>query len=248
MFVSSIFGFSLVLRGSKTWLIDLMGHLQDNSDAQYSNFRDNIPYIFLVLTLHLLLRRLYDHFVAAASPKQPKESAASAGQAGQQIISKTVEASSRSSFDQRLRFDVVFSVLFIFALHGFSAPKIGVILSINYLLATRLPREHIPVATWIFNVGILFANELNQGYKYARIAKLLFLRPSAPPGHAPGWADWLDAFGGLVPRWEVSFNITVLRLISFNLDYYWSLAAEGNNLFEVMLRAAGVAFPFYSSF
>lgn len=24
-------------------------------------------------------------------------------------------------------------------------------------------------------------------------------------------------------RWEVLFNITILRLISFNLDYHWSL-------------------------
>jgi len=36
--------------------------------------------------------------------------------------------------------------------------------------------------------------------------------------------------GGLLPRWEVSFNITVLRMISYNLDYYWAAvrAEEGD--------------------
>lgn len=30
-----------------------------------------------------------------------------------------------------------------------------------------------------------------------------------------------DAMGGLLPRWHVGFNITMLRMVSFGLDYHW---------------------------
>jgi hypothetical protein len=29
-------------------------------------------------------------------------------------------------------------------------------------------------------------------------------------------------FDGIYPRWHVSFNITMLRLVSFSMDYYWA--------------------------
>ncbi|CCJ28451.1 unnamed protein product [Pneumocystis jirovecii] len=31
---------------------------------------------------------------------------------------------------------------------------------------------------------------------------------------------------GLVPRWQIHFNFTILRLISYNLDRYWSRKVE----------------------
>jgi D-alanyl-lipoteichoic acid acyltransferase DltB (MBOAT superfamily) len=34
-------------------------------------------------------------------------------------------------------------------------------------------------------------------------------------------------------RWEILFNITILRLISFNLDYYWSLDRRSGSPIEV---------------
>jgi hypothetical protein len=43
----------------------------------------------------------------------------------------------------------------------------------------------------------------------------------------------MDDHGGLIPRWEVLFNITILRLISFNLDYYWSLNSPRASPVEV---------------
>lgn len=32
-------------------------------------------------------------------------------------------------------------------------------------------------------------------------------------------ADWVRGF---LPRWHVNWNITMLRLVSFNMDYYWA--------------------------
>ncbi len=36
-----------------------------------------------------------------------------------------------------------------------------------------------------------------------------------------------DSIEGIYPRWHVGFNITMLRLISFNMDYYWACNRVG---------------------
>ena len=48
------------------------GRKVDNSDAQYSGFRDNVPYMALVLILHPLLRRLYERWTSGGDA-QPAE-------------------------------------------------------------------------------------------------------------------------------------------------------------------------------
>lgn len=57
------------------------------------------------------------------------------------------------------------------------------------------------------------------------------------------WGTWLDSHGGLIPRWEILFNITVLRLISFNLDYYWSLDYNSASAIEVTPFSSPVRTP-----
>ena len=133
--------------------------------------------------------------------------------------------------------------MFIIALHGSSAFKILVILYVNYTLATKLKRNYVPFATWTFNIAILFANELCRGYPYASVTGLLrpssgYSNDSSHNGTQSDWGLFLDSYGGLVPRWEVPFNITVLRLISFNLDYYWSQGRTASNALEVCLPLA----------
>ena len=52
-------------------------------------------------------------------------------------------------------------------LHGASALKIFVILSINYVLARAGGgRKWAVLATWVFNGGILFLNEWYHGYTF----------------------------------------------------------------------------------
>ena len=139
---------------------------------------------------------------------------------------------------RRVSFDLYFAIVYILALHGSSAFKIFFILYINYTLATKLRKDYVPVTTWVFNIGVLFANELFKGYPFAGIAGLA--RPwSEQAGgsglHSAGqsWGAYLDSYGGLLPRWEILFNITVLRLISFNLDYLWSLKSSESSALEV---------------
>lgn len=191
--------------------------LKDNSDAQYSSFRDNIPYLLLLLILHPLLRRLYN----SLSPVDARSVA--------QGAKPTIAAAGDARLKQRITFDYYFALIFITALHGISAAKVLFILYLNYNIATKLPRKYIPAVTWVFNVGTLFANELCGGYPLANVAKAV----SGDSTALVRWAEWLDGLGGLMPRWEILFNITVLRLISFNMDYYWSLDYPSSSPIEV---------------
>jgi hypothetical protein len=142
----------------------------------------------------------------------------------------TSAAAADERLERRVWFDLRFGLLFIVALHGFSALKILMILYFNYVLATRLPRSQVPTATWVFNIGILFANELCDGYRYANLARIVtpWLVTSEN-----NWGAWMDSHGGLLSRWHVLFNITVLRSISFNMDYLWSLRSRGGSPVEV---------------
>lgn len=131
--------------------------------------------------------------------------------------------------DQRATFDFLFAIVFIVILHGISSFKILAILTINYQLATKLPRKYVPAATWIFNIGTLFANELTMGYRLQLLANWV----GPPWGPLAHWGYWLDRWGGILTRWDILFNITILRLISFNLDYYWSIDKRNSNSLEV---------------
>lgn len=179
----------------------------------------------LLLTFHPLLRKLWNIVFPIPSD----------------LHKKSVTEQGDARLEQRASFDYRFAIVFLIALHGFSAFKVLAILYINYQLATRLPRRYIPAATWIFNVCMLFANELSQGYKFANIARHI----TPPSAHKDlleedpflvRWGVWLDSYGGLMGRWEILFNITVLRLISFNLDYYFSLDHRGGSALEVRLN------------
>ncbi|KAL2856035.1 MBOAT, membrane-bound O-acyltransferase family-domain-containing protein [Aspergillus pseudoustus] len=192
------------------------GRKVDNSDAQYSSFRDNIPYLLVLLPAHPLLRRVYEY--CTRSDTNSTNNGSSVAAAGDARLAK------------RITFDLFFALIFIIALHGVSAAKVLAILFTNYKIAKSLPPKYIPAATWVFNIAILFANELCGGYPLARI--FAFWTPTADDSALLQWARTLDSFGGLMPRWEVLFKITALRLISFNMDYYWSLDYHAANAVE----------------
>ncbi|EMD68502.1 hypothetical protein COCSADRAFT_33397 [Bipolaris sorokiniana ND90Pr] len=204
------------------------GRKVDNVDAQYGGFRQNIPYLFIVVILHPNLRKAYDSFWRAGTYTQVRSSASNGLTMG-----LTPSAAADARMLQRISFDVGFAAIFLIALHGFSAFKILAILYANYYIGKKLPRQYVPAATWIFNVGTLFANEFGRGYSYATILGTFL--PSATSEKGKSRSDFghmLDSYGGLIPRWEVLFNFTILRLISFNLDYYWSLNSRDNSPLE----------------
>ena len=182
--------------------------------------------MLVVLTIHPLLRRLFDSIYVFSGGVSGATSQRQNG--GGSPFSREQNAAD-GRLEQRIAFDLIFGLIFIIALHGVSAAKVLIILYINYSLATNLKRENVSLATWVFNIGILFANELGEGYRMTKIAHVvLFSENNA-------WAASLDSYGGLLPRWEVLFKITILRLISFNFDYIWSLDQSGSSALEVSL-------------
>lgn len=206
------------------------GRKIDNTDSQYRSFRQNVPYLALLLVLHPLLRKLWSKFKPL--PPQGKVPSADQGEA---------------RLEQRASFDFTFAIIFLAALHGFSMFKVIVILWINYNIATRLPRRLVPATTWVFNIATLFANEICQGYHYRDIAAVIsgtspFLLRTVPVHNGlVDWGVWLDSWSGIMGRWEVLFNITVLRLISFNLDYYWSMDHRRTSSIEKQLDPAALS-------
>ena len=203
---------------SKGWI---PGRKVDNSDSQYSNFRDNIPYLLILVIFHPLLRRIYNTVfpirAASSSSNEPSK----------------LQHDTR--LNQRIGYDFAFALILLCALHGFSAIKVLVILTLNYLIAKKLPRNYVVPMTWLFNVTTLFANELCKGYPYSSLANDTFPWTVWDPNQ--NWGTFFDAHSGLMPRWEILFNITILRLISFNMDYYWSKGRESDRttLLEVRL-------------
>lgn len=166
-----------------------------------------------------MLRRVYERYLLRTDASSVSRSADAA-------------TTGDARLDRRVRFDYYFALVFITALNGVSAIKVLVILYLNYKIAKSLPRKYIPAATWIFNISTLFSNELCAGYPLERVATFL---TAGGEGEASlvQWAKYIDGFGGLIPRWEILFNLTVLRLISFNMDYYWSLDYPAASAIEV---------------
>ncbi|KAI1114978.1 MBOAT, membrane-bound O-acyltransferase family-domain-containing protein [Nemania sp. NC0429] len=208
------------------------GRRIDVTDTQYRTLRNSAVYLVALLVLHPLLRRVYNAVLYRAH-------------SGRRASRPTLEEADQR-LNQRATFDFAFAIVYLLALHGVSTIKILTILYINYQVATTLPRKSVPVATWVFNVGILFANELGKGYRFKNIASTLCV--FLPGGSADEsncslvtWGSWLDSYGGLMTRWEILFNITVLRLISFNLDYYWSLDRRGPSPVEKQLDPSSLS-------
>ncbi|KAF8650593.1 hypothetical protein AX16_005178 [Volvariella volvacea WC 439] len=110
-------------------------------------------------------------------------------------------------------FNLAFSILMLLGLHGTSIIKILLILTTNYVIG-KACRGHMlgPILTWIFNAAVLFANDIFDGYRFGALMPAL---------------ESLDSWQGIYPRWNLSFNITMLRLVSFNMDFYWACKAHG---------------------
>ena len=96
----------------------------------------------------------------------------------------------------------VMNVAFVCVLHGGRVLFLLAILVAHYLLCSFLSgrtRAAVP-ATWFFTISVLFLNEMYSGYSFP---------------HAFAWLQ--DDFPGLM-RWHVTFNMSILRMISYAGD------------------------------
>ncbi|KAF9061444.1 MBOAT, membrane-bound O-acyltransferase family-domain-containing protein [Rhodocollybia butyracea] len=114
-------------------------------------------------------------------------------------------------------FNAVFSILFLLGLHGSSAIKVIAVISANYVIAKSCKSSRMaPILTWVFNFGLLFLNDRYNGYRFGAFIPSL------------GFLDE-EKYEGFYPRWYISFNITMLRLVSFSMDYYWACRQPGTS-------------------
>ncbi|KAF4597198.1 glycerol transporter [Pleurotus pulmonarius] len=124
-----------------------------------------------------------------------------------------VAGTSKPDSTHLIPFNLAFSILMLLALHGSSILKILLILTINFAIAKYCgPSKLAPWLIWTFNGAILLANDRYHGYVFGDILPAL---------------SFLDEWDGLYPRWYISFNITMLRLVSFGMDYHWACKHPG---------------------
>ncbi|RKP12464.1 MBOAT, membrane-bound O-acyltransferase family-domain-containing protein, partial [Piptocephalis cylindrospora] len=108
----------------------------------------------------------------------------------------------------RIYYAIISSLIFMVIAFGSGLLKMLMILGVNYAISAQFRGHRAnPVISWIWTLGILLINEWYPWY-FADIAS--FLAP-------------LDAHTGLLGRWEVHFNFSMLRMISYNLDYFWAI-------------------------
>ena len=207
---------------------------KDNSDVQYSSIRDNLVLLLLLGLAHPLLRKAYDYVLRADSYTAVSSSSDRSATVTQGL---PAEAAADARLEQRVSFDLGFAAIFIIALHGISALKILCVLYTNYSIAKKVPKAYVASTTWVFNIGLLFANEYFHGFPLRSIASVFEATSSQSDAKevitAANWGTYLDGYGGLLPQWHVVFKCSVLRMISFNVDYVWSLNHRGNSPVEV---------------
>jgi protein-cysteine N-palmitoyltransferase HHAT len=118
---------------------------QDNSDAQYRSFRLGLPALAALMATFFALKYAYTRPILRGS-------------------------SPPTNYLHRVPFYLIFSLLMLIVLHGASVLKVLIILSANYGLAkaTGGKRFAVPV-TWLFNGGVLLANEWFGGYAFASL-------------------------------------------------------------------------------
>ena len=174
--------------------------MKDLSDEQWRSFRSTLPLMSVVFVLLGLGSRALGWW----SHQEP---------------GKSVGCSKL-----RLLYLLVFSFIFLFYLHGFCALYVIWLVTSNWLLSQlclavgtvsgkKSRRIASVAAIWIFNIIMLLLVRITDGFLASRM---------------PEYLRWLDVSlvfqynsRGLF-RWEICYNLTMLRMISFSLDSLWS--------------------------
>lgn len=101
----------------------------------------------------------------------------------------------------RISLDLWMGIAFLFLVHGFNLARLAIHFAVMYAIGRFGPSYRVAVASlWVYGIGSLFFNE--------RFASTPLGIPAIDSG-----------FTGLVKRWDVSYNFSLLRMISFNVDY-----------------------------
>lgn len=101
---------------------------------------------------------------------------------------------------------------FFFVVGNFAVVSLLVYPTSSFALDQWKRNVCLPIYTWAFSIGILFANEYWDGYRFGWISSSL---------------AFLDQYQGIY-RWTNPFNFASLRIISFNFDLLWALQGRSS--------------------
>ncbi|AET37975.1 membrane-bound O-acyltransferase family protein Ecym_2227 [Eremothecium cymbalariae DBVPG len=104
-------------------------------------------------------------------------------------------------------FDFGFGLVFISAAHGVNALRVLVHLFAMFSIVKMFKKQRrlATILSWTYGIGTLFFNNSYKSYPFGSILSIL---------------SFLDtSYKGLIGRWDVFFNFTLLRMLSFNMDY-----------------------------
>nr|AAO25613.1 GUP1 [Nakaseomyces delphensis] len=107
----------------------------------------------------------------------------------------------------KFKFDALLGGLVLFGAHGVNSLRILTHIAIMYSIVHLFKRwrKVATVLTWVYGISTLFINDNFRTYPIGQIWSVL----------AP-----LDTMNrGIIERWDVFFNFSLLRMISYNLDY-----------------------------
>ncbi|SCU80547.1 LAME_0B03664g1_1 [Lachancea meyersii CBS 8951] len=113
----------------------------------------------------------------------------------------------RASQCRKVTFDLIFGLIFLFAAHGGNALRVLGHLLINFTIAKCLRRRPrvAKFLTWTYGIGSLFINDNYRKYPFGNVLSILSPLDSS--------------FTGIIERWDVFYNFTLLRMLSFDMDF-----------------------------
>ncbi|KAJ1765729.1 glycerol transporter [Coemansia sp. RSA 1813] len=174
----------------------MLGRMMDLTDGQWSTFRANLPAFTGAMLAYVVLNRIFKAFSTRGNDSRRPQNL--------KVTQRMVLPA--------LWFPCLFATCFVIVLSGTSTVFILGLTFGNYALAKAVGRKRwAPLVFWAYNMAMLFANENYRGYEFRRIAESL---------------AWLDEWRGILRRWDVTFNLTMLRMMSFSMDYHWRLCQE----------------------
>ncbi|CAM9342054.1 unnamed protein product [Ascophyllum nodosum] len=204
-----------------------LGPTRDTGDDQWRELRENLPLIWVVIAAHGILSFLVRKScpddggeakvsnlaktrpsgdgASCLSPK--REGTSSTSTPGRQSLQAFLPMGELGR--RRALLNTIVSVAFGGVMHGthclFPLALVSGAFAVGHALkGTRLAQP----ATWILAILLVWLKERwYRAFTFGGLFGPLF--------------SWLDVYAGMHP-WRLTFNLAILRIISFNIDMHWA--------------------------
>jgi len=178
--------------------------LVDLSDVQWRGFRESMVPLTIVFGVFAGVSRL----IASSS--------------GGNNNNNSKKAAAEANYAHRVRWIVVSGVGFLLYLHGRCALYVYGLVSASWVLTRWVRRTGWPswaktAAVWAWHVGVLMVVKESDGF-------LTIERGGGVAGRVLRGLGVLGLGRGVF-RWEICYNMTMLRLVSQSLDILWEDAS-----------------------